>query len=314
MAEFLIKVQSYVHADAEKDKRGVYKLGDIVDVRPDAHPWGNEERLPKFVVVKVPGLDPTTVMDKMKSWHFQIQYDILSSDLPTDTHTIKISGTDFHAGTGEGKVVASKVQTFLEAWNAVNIVETDNAVTFDINILEAIKSRHFWDLDVSELVFTETNYTQVGGTHRVRINYDAVTWDQKQKDQALSQIQRMGAFVSQNPSLKTIVVDIDRQNVREKFQADVQRKAEHVLRRRKHHFLDTVVQQAIDAGGTLTLTVGELAAASVRVTQFAMELIQQAVAQNVSVTQLTIEIIVSTEEASNVGNQYPMPAFFRRVA
>jgi hypothetical protein len=163
MAEFLVKVKTYTHIDDEKDRRGVYKPGDIVDVRPDGHTWGNEERLPIFVVIKVPGLDPETVKDRMTSWHFRMKYDILNSVSATDTHTIKITGTDYHAATGEGKATRSKVETFLKNWNAKNIVESDNAVTFDISILDAISSRHFWDMNIEGLTFTETQYAAATG-------------------------------------------------------------------------------------------------------------------------------------------------------
>ena len=60
MAEFLIKAISVIHDDPEKDKRGCYKRGDIVVVMPDGHIWGREETLPKFVVVKIPGLTVET--------------------------------------------------------------------------------------------------------------------------------------------------------------------------------------------------------------------------------------------------------------
>lgn len=57
MAEFLIKEVNASHPDQEKDARGCYKRGDIVVAMPDGHQWGLEERLPKFVVVKVPGVN-----------------------------------------------------------------------------------------------------------------------------------------------------------------------------------------------------------------------------------------------------------------
>lgn len=57
MAEFLIKAIDATHSDPEKDARGCYKRGDIVVVMPDGHEWGKCECLPKFVIVKIPGLD-----------------------------------------------------------------------------------------------------------------------------------------------------------------------------------------------------------------------------------------------------------------
>lgn len=70
MAEFLIKAISATHPDPLKDARGCYKRGDIVDVRPDGFKWGKEERLPKFVIVKIPGLDAEKVKKYMQP-HFE---------------------------------------------------------------------------------------------------------------------------------------------------------------------------------------------------------------------------------------------------
>lgn len=54
MAELLVKAISAAHPDPTKDQRGCYKRGMPVVVMPDGHPWGNEERLPTFVVLKIP--------------------------------------------------------------------------------------------------------------------------------------------------------------------------------------------------------------------------------------------------------------------
>ena len=54
MAEILIKAISAAHSDTTKDQRGCYKRGMPVVVMPDGHPWGLEERLPKFAVLKIP--------------------------------------------------------------------------------------------------------------------------------------------------------------------------------------------------------------------------------------------------------------------
>ncbi len=61
MAELLIKAIDATHSDPAKDQRGCYKRGDIVLVMPDGHEWGKEERLPKFVVVKISGLSVEAV-------------------------------------------------------------------------------------------------------------------------------------------------------------------------------------------------------------------------------------------------------------
>ena len=56
MCEILVKAIDHAHIDPYKDKAGCYKRGDPVVVMPDGHEWGRKECLPKFYVVKVPGL------------------------------------------------------------------------------------------------------------------------------------------------------------------------------------------------------------------------------------------------------------------
>ena len=56
MAEILIKAVDATHADPIKDQRGCYKRGMPVCVMPDGHTWGAAERLPAFVVLKLPGI------------------------------------------------------------------------------------------------------------------------------------------------------------------------------------------------------------------------------------------------------------------
>lgn len=58
MAELLIKARDPVDLPKDEESRErCYRRGDIVVVMKDGHEWGKEERLPKFVVVKIPGLD-----------------------------------------------------------------------------------------------------------------------------------------------------------------------------------------------------------------------------------------------------------------
>ena len=61
MAEILICARNVTHADPAMDRRGCYKRGDPVVVQPDGHVWGRKEGLPRFVVVKIPGVSVATV-------------------------------------------------------------------------------------------------------------------------------------------------------------------------------------------------------------------------------------------------------------
>jgi hypothetical protein len=62
MAEILVKAVSAAHSDPAKDRRGCYKAGMPVVVMGDGHGWGTEECLPKFVLIKIPGVSVATVL------------------------------------------------------------------------------------------------------------------------------------------------------------------------------------------------------------------------------------------------------------
>jgi len=56
MAEMLVKAIDSTHKDTAKDRRGCYKRGMCVAVFEDGHSWGLEEGLPKFFVLRIPGI------------------------------------------------------------------------------------------------------------------------------------------------------------------------------------------------------------------------------------------------------------------
>lgn len=56
MCEILIRAINNTHADADKDRRGCYKRGMPVVSRPDGHSWGAKERMPRFALIKIPGV------------------------------------------------------------------------------------------------------------------------------------------------------------------------------------------------------------------------------------------------------------------
>lgn len=68
MAEFLVLAKHHWMEAIPKGKRDKWplrkrqgydsrtRMGDIIAVRPDGHEWGSKERLPIFVVIKIPGM------------------------------------------------------------------------------------------------------------------------------------------------------------------------------------------------------------------------------------------------------------------
>jgi hypothetical protein len=70
MAEILLKATDYTHPDATKDRRGSYKRGMPVVVVEDGHEWGSREGLPKFAVLKFPGVS----VDRVQKY-IELQFD-----------------------------------------------------------------------------------------------------------------------------------------------------------------------------------------------------------------------------------------------
>jgi len=56
MCELIVKAVDATHPDPEKDRRGCYKRGYPVAVYPDGTKWGACECLPRFVIIKFPGV------------------------------------------------------------------------------------------------------------------------------------------------------------------------------------------------------------------------------------------------------------------
>lgn len=52
----VVKAFSVTHSDPDKDRRGCYKRGMIVAVVPDNYNFGTDEKLPRFVHIKIPGV------------------------------------------------------------------------------------------------------------------------------------------------------------------------------------------------------------------------------------------------------------------
>ena len=75
MCEILVKAIDAVHIDPVKDQRGCYKRGYPVVVMDDGHPWGFEERLPKFVVIKIPLIPKEKVQKYIEQWRIFVGLD-----------------------------------------------------------------------------------------------------------------------------------------------------------------------------------------------------------------------------------------------
>lgn len=88
MAEVLVTLRTTTHPDPVKDQRGAWKAGMPVVVMPDGHEWGAAEGLPRFFVVKLPGIDVAQVKGYIFPEFAAENYLPASNQLATDEVTV----------------------------------------------------------------------------------------------------------------------------------------------------------------------------------------------------------------------------------
>lgn len=257
MAELLIKAIDATHSAPAKDARGCYKRGDPVVVMPDGHAWGTREALPKFVLLKVPGVTVAQAQQYIAPWTRTYTFNVVSSNLPADTHTMTIAVSAGVAAGGAGGIAREQVEAFLNNWNATVNSVAANSVNFTSGILNAIRSAGFWNRDVSAITFTEVSYTQASGNHRVRADYPAGMTAAQVEDAIRI---RGGVITTHNTGTRRVTFDITRATVRSHFEATVAARLGNLWNRRRFRLTEAEVAAIEAAGGIVTRTPAQVQA------------------------------------------------------
>jgi hypothetical protein len=271
---------SYVVNDVVRiPNRRLLCIQDCVDKHPRQHPslWqefserGSSEGLPDFVRIIVPDATVDQVRPYTGEWIRRISYTVVSSNQAQDSFRLRISANaaTVNATSGEGKITRAAVENFLTRWNASVVSTGDNAVTFDIRIVNAINSSGFWGRLHGFVSITEQSYTQATGVHRTNVDYTSLMNTMTAlgyqpadiRNDASTYVQRRGGtIISNNTSTNVAVVDFTRSDVRAKFEADVQGKVEIPLVRRQYTLPGSLMTTIEGAGGVDTMTLAELQA------------------------------------------------------
>jgi len=248
----LIRALDNTHPDPDIDRSGCYKKGDIVHIAEPLHIWGTKEGLPGFIQVNVTdGISAAVALSYRDQWQSDLQYSVVSADTVNDAFTLTITNAN-NGASGAADLTAAMMSNFLTAWGAKNISATPNVVQFDITIFDAIKSPEFWDNPASlQIVFNQTAYDQVTGTHTITANYSALTGvNPKAVEGAV--VRHDGVVTSNANSIITFT--ITRATVRQAFQDDVASKAHFVYKRRRYSIAPADVDTVIGMGGIFTTT------------------------------------------------------------
>lgn len=161
-----------------------YKRGFIVCYEDDSIPISRRMCVPDFFVINCGDIDEEQVRAYLESWKKEIDYTVLAHQVPTDGYRIKVFGSKTSIqehGVNYGRIKKVDVQSTLENWGCSIYQTTTNEVTFDFYIHEMIQSNGFWqtDADLSGIVWTELNYDETTGMHRIQCDYSGTSFSEK---------------------------------------------------------------------------------------------------------------------------------------
>ena len=219
--------------------------GDIVEIRATGTPFGGKE-VAAFVVAEVHDVPMTDFIDYNKSWDLDLGFAVVAQDTSIDGYRLRLF-SQLISGV-MGIVSQADVDQFIQSWGGVVHSVDVNEVVFDVTIYNALVSAAFWEVDVSQVVFTELAYDVATGIHRIQADYSALANNPTYVERYVA---GMGLSIVSHAN-KVLVYDADRAVVRDAFQRDIQQKAKKTIARRRYHVGSGVVDYIITQGGQVT--------------------------------------------------------------
>ena len=229
--------------------------GGVIEARMQADGQGSAEKLPTFVRINC-NLALETVENYQKSWNKSADWSVVSNDAAVDSYRLSIKANN--PGAGQGNITSAEIDRFLSDWNFSVFSESVNEVVVDISVYAALTSRGFWG-DIADIaIFSELNYNPATGVHQIQADYSSLTRAaSKWIDQNIRN--RGGVIISHTG--KIVVFEMDRADVVAKLKTELQQITNQPVLKRRYQLSAGIVDQAIAAGGELTLTPTELQAA-----------------------------------------------------
>jgi hypothetical protein len=272
MAEILIKVADYVNADPVKDRRGVHKRGDIINIKPDG--WSNSPNWPqsqypysrsgKFILVKCPEVTVAECLAWRENWKDDFAYEIISQNPQQGLYVVRVYEQNPGAA-GQNNLTRAKIETYLTGWGCINITFTTNSCQFTFSLWAAVRSKEFWERDVSSITFTLVSYNSTTGIGQISANCNVIIEqfvithadDPQAETKIRAEIERKipergGTVIGWTD--RTLIFEIERSNILTRFREDVKEKAEQVYLRHRYNVASADVDVVIAAGGVMTIT------------------------------------------------------------
>ena len=271
MAEFLFKRNDYIHADPEKDRRGVHKKTDFINWKPDgfslfAHGNGPGSYLADFVIVKVPGItfEEAEASDYRKAWKDDFDYEIVATRPNSGEYDIRIfelnpGATNINAIAG---TKATRIRDYLIAWGCSGFSLSATDASFTFSLWDAVRSANFWDTPLigTKVTFVLNSYSGATGIGNITVTPIEGQWG-TQTELQISQtitrkiLERGGTVISQ--IYPTFVFEIERSDLLTRFRADVKRRMEQTYMRHQYGISSSDHDTLVAAGGIVTMGKAE---------------------------------------------------------
>jgi len=205
---------------------------------------------PQFVWVEVTDREQADLLHFKEEWLRPLQFTVQNHNEVLDGYRIKVS-VDPALVSAVSKLNAltrEQVENFLTRWNAtIYDASVPNEVIFDAGIYEAVCSTGFWNVNVSNVVFSQ-EYDQPSGVHTITADLSATSFIFQKAVARVINMLGYANFVSADPQTKQIVFTATGAIVREAFQTEVKDAFQFPKYRRKYYVTEAGMQ-IIEAGG-----------------------------------------------------------------
>lgn len=191
VVEILINAVDRVPADAAVQLLGSWRRGYPVVAKEQGWNWGTSECLPNFSIVRISDApDLKAVQDYVTPWVRKTAYTILNHDPASDFFQVHTYADPTTVGVNpNGQVLAAQMHDFLLSWGATEIIDDVNGgVDFKVSAMDALNATGYLNFGQEEeyVIFTETTYDAVSGTHTISCDYSTSTVKPEQMTQALT--------------------------------------------------------------------------------------------------------------------------------
>ena len=270
MAQILFRLIDNFHSNPEKDRRGCYKKGYPVSIKPDGWYEGNPNwsgsayaDKTRWIVVEVTDATREELATYAREWRDDFDYEILATRPAKGKYDVRIFEKNA-SPTGANAITLGKVERFLTEWGCTNISAATNSVSFTFSLWNAVRSEGFWDVPQISLKgsFVLNSYSNGVGNITFTVipgAFPGMTQEQIANTVTRRVQERGGENLTVNYPAFTF--DIERSDILARFRQEVKRKGEGIYRRRQFVLPASLCDSIAAAGGFAQMTKAQLAAA-----------------------------------------------------